>query len=141
MSTLNSAFRSNTVTAQLAARGAELTGDRLGAPSPPHVRRRDHEEERLDPMKTPTLVATLAAFALAGAGCKGGGEAAVQLDTTRLALYGVLPEVMGAAADPVTDAKIELGRKLFFKTRLSMANTSRATAATASTPSGQTPAR
>jgi cytochrome c peroxidase len=70
-------------------------------------------------MKTTTLVATLAAFALAGAGCKGGGEAAVQMDTTQLALYGPLPAAMENPANPITDAKIELGRKLYFEARLS----------------------
>ena len=70
-------------------------------------------------MKTTTLVATFAAFALVSAGCKGGGEAAVQMDTTQLALYGPLPEVMEAAANQITEAKIELGRKLYFETRLS----------------------
>jgi len=73
-------------------------------------------------MRLTTLAATLAALALVSAGCKGGGEAAVQMDTTQLALYGPLPEVMEAAANPITDAKIELGRKLYFETRLSAGN-------------------
>jgi len=103
-------------------RCARLSADRLSAPSPEHERAMDHKEDRLDLMKTTTLVATLAAFALAGAGCKGGGEAAVQLDTTQLALYGPLPDVMESPANPISETKIELGRKLYFETRLSMAN-------------------
>jgi cytochrome c peroxidase len=67
-------------------------------------------------------MAALAALALAGSACKGGGETAVRLDTTQLAMFGPLPETMESAANPVTDAKIELGRKLYFETRLSLGN-------------------
>lgn len=67
-------------------------------------------------------MAALAALALAGAACKGGGEAAVTMDSTQLAMFGPLPETMESTANPVTDAKIELGRKLYFETRLSLAN-------------------
>jgi cytochrome c peroxidase len=73
-------------------------------------------------MRLTTLAATLAALALVSAGCKGGGEAAVTMDTTMLALYGPLPAAMENPANPLTDAKIELGRKLYFETRLSAGN-------------------
>jgi len=103
-------------------RCARLSADRLGAPPAVAHRATDHKEGRQDPMRLTTLAATLAAFVLVSAGCKGGGEVAVQMDTTQLALFGPLPEVMEAAANPLSDAKIELGRKLYFETRLSMAN-------------------
>jgi cytochrome c peroxidase len=64
-------------------------------------------------------MAALAALALAGAACKGSGEAAVQVDTTQLAMFAPLPQVMEDSANPITDAKIELGRRLYFETRLS----------------------
>jgi len=73
-------------------------------------------------MRLTTLAATLAALALVGAGCKGGGETAVTMDTTMLALYGPLSAAMENPANPLTDAKIELGRKLYFETRLSAGN-------------------
>ena len=73
-------------------------------------------------MRTTTLAAALAALALAGAGCKGCGEAAVTMDTTQLAMFGPLPAAMESPANPLTDAAIELGRKLYFETRLSMGN-------------------
>ena len=68
----------------------------------------------------PTTFAALAALALAGAACKGGGDAAVQVDTTQLAMFAPLPETMESEANPLTDAKIELGRKLYYETRLSL---------------------
>lgn len=72
-------------------------------------------------MRKTTLAAALAALALAGAGCKG-GEATVAMDSTQLAMFGALPAAMESPANPLTDAKIELGRKLYFETRLSLGN-------------------
>jgi len=74
-------------------------------------------------MRVRMLAAGLAVFALVGAGCKGGGgEAAVQVDTLQLAAFAPLPEVMVSQANPISDAKIELGRRLFFETQLSAGN-------------------
>jgi cytochrome c peroxidase len=65
----------------------------------------------------------LAALALASAGCGGAGhEVAVRVDSAQLALFAPLPDVMVSAANPITDAKIELGRRLFFETKLSLGN-------------------
>ena len=65
----------------------------------------------------------VACLVLVGAGCKSAGrEAAVQVDTTQLAAFAPLPAVMEAASNPITDAKIELGRRLYYETRLSAAN-------------------
>jgi cytochrome c peroxidase len=69
------------------------------------------------------LAAGLAGLALVAAGCKGGGQAVVKVDTLQLAAFGPLPEVMVSEANPITDAKVELGRRLFFETRLSAGNT------------------
>jgi cytochrome c peroxidase len=74
-------------------------------------------------MQMRTLAAGLAALALVAAGCKGGGgQATVQVDTLQLAAFAPLPEVMVSAANPITDAKTDLGRRLFFETQLSAAN-------------------
>ena len=73
-------------------------------------------------MRMRMLMAGLAGFALAGAGCKGGGEAAVKVDTLQLAAFAPLPEVMASEANPITDAKIDLGRRLYFETQLSAGN-------------------
>lgn len=73
-------------------------------------------------MRTRTL-ALLAAVALTGAACTGGGTAAVKLDSAALALYGPLPAEMANPANPLTDAKIDLGRRLYFETRLSVDRT------------------
>ena len=70
-------------------------------------------------MRLTTLAATLVALAQVSAGCKGGGEAAVTVDTTQLAMFEPLPQVMEDSANPITDAKTELGRSLYFETRLS----------------------
>ena len=75
-------------------------------------------------MRVKMLAAGLAGFALVGAGCKGGGgEAAVKVDTLQLAAFAPLPEVMTSQANPITEPKIELGRRLFFETQLSAGNT------------------
>ena len=74
-------------------------------------------------MRMKMLAAGLAGLALVAAGCKGGsGQAAVKVDTLQLAAFAPLPEVMVSQANPITDAKIELGRRLFFETQLSAAN-------------------
>ena len=74
-------------------------------------------------MRMRMLAAGLAGFALVAAGCKGGGQAAVKVDTLQLAAFAPLPEVMVSQANPITDAKIDLGRRLFFETQLSAGST------------------
>ncbi len=69
------------------------------------------------------LAGAIACFVLVGAGCKGTGrEASVRVDTAQLAAFAPLPDVMEAASNPITDAKIELGRRLYYETRLSAGN-------------------
>lgn len=69
------------------------------------------------------LAGTIACLVLVGAGCKGAArEAAVKVDTTELAMFAPLPQVMELASNPVTDAKIELGRRLYYEARLSAGN-------------------
>ena len=65
------------------------------------------------------LAAAAMGLALVGAGCKGG---AVKVDPAQVAAFAALPEVMVSQANPVTDAKVDLGRRLFFETKLSMGN-------------------
>ena len=74
-------------------------------------------------MRMRALVTGLAGFALVAAGCKGGGQAAVKVDTLQLAAFAPLPEMMVSQANAVTEPKIELGRRLFFETQLSVGNT------------------
>jgi cytochrome c peroxidase len=69
---------------------------------------------------TRRLAGAIACLALAGAGCKGAGhEAAVKVDSTELAMFAPLPQEMDTASNPITGAKVELGRMLFYETRLS----------------------
>ena len=66
------------------------------------------------------LTGAIACLVLVGAGCTGAGrEAAVKVDTTELAMFEPLPQLIEAASNPVTDAKIELGRRLYYETKLS----------------------
>lgn len=46
-------------------------------------------------------------------------KAQTNVDRSRLAAFKPLPEVMDAAANPLTDEKVALGRMLYFETRLS----------------------
>jgi cytochrome c peroxidase len=41
------------------------------------------------------------------------------IDPDRLAMFSPLPAVMEAASNPITDAKVDLGRQLYYDTRLS----------------------
>lgn len=69
------------------------------------------------------LVGAFVGLVMAGAGCTGGGRgAAVAVDTAALAMFAPLPEVMASDSNPVTDAKVELGRRLYFEPRLSAGN-------------------
>lgn len=74
-------------------------------------------------MMTRKLAGVLATLALVSAGCKGAGrEAAVKVDTTQLVAFAPLPDVMVSQTNPVTDAKVELGRRLYYETKLSAGN-------------------
>ncbi len=74
-------------------------------------------------MRMRMLAACLAGLSLAVAGCKGGGAgAAVQVDKAQLAAFAPLPDVIASAANPITDAKIDLGRRLFYEKQLSAGN-------------------
>ncbi len=92
------------------------------------VRRVRHGAHRLthcanvrpeDPM-TLRSFAVLAACAMLAAGCRAAPrEAAVQVDTASLAMFAPLPDEMGSTDHPVTEAKIALGRMLYYETRIS----------------------
>jgi cytochrome c peroxidase len=65
------------------------------------------------------LLGVVAALVLAS-GC-GKTETApqAQVDRAQLAVFAPLPDVMAAGAQPLTEEKIQLGRMLYFETRLS----------------------
>jgi cytochrome c peroxidase len=65
------------------------------------------------------LLGVVAALLLAS-GC-GKTETApqAQVDRAQLAVFAPLPDVMAAGAQPLTEEKIQLGRMLYFETRLS----------------------
>jgi len=72
---------------------------------------------------TRKLAGMVACLALVSAGCKGAGrEAAVKVDTMQLAAFAPLPDVMASAANPITEAKVDLGRRLYYETKLSAGN-------------------
>jgi cytochrome c peroxidase len=71
---------------------------------------------------TMRMLAAAMGLVLVGAGCKDSSQAAVKVDPMQLATFAPLPEVMVSTANPLTDAKIELGRTLFYETRLSAGN-------------------
>ncbi len=74
-------------------------------------------------MITRKLAGMLAGLALVSAGCKGAGrEAAVKVDTTQLAAFAPLPGVMVSAANPTSAARVDLGRRLYYETKLSAGN-------------------
>lgn len=60
------------------------------------------------------LTALLAAFVLSGC-----GRTAVEVDQAKLAMFQPLPVSMASASNAPNDAKIELGRMLYYDTRLS----------------------
>jgi cytochrome c peroxidase len=65
------------------------------------------------------LVTGLVGLAFVAAGCRSGGQAAVTVDTMELAMFAPLPPVMQDSANTITDAKVELGRALYYEPRLS----------------------
>jgi cytochrome c peroxidase len=70
------------------------------------------------PMTLKSL-ALLAACAVLAGGCRPAREAAVPVDAAQLAMFAPLPDEMGSPDNPVTDAKIALGRTLYYETRIS----------------------
>ena len=60
----------------------------------------------------------LCAFLVLGAACTG-RKPAVRVDSARLGIFKALPPVMDSAANPISDAKVALGRMLYFDARLS----------------------
>ena len=66
-------------------------------------------------MKTRTAAAALAVCALVAIACKGGPA----VDPASLAMFKPLPASMDSAGNPVTEAKVALGRALYYDARLS----------------------
>jgi cytochrome c peroxidase len=60
----------------------------------------------------------LCAFLVLGAACTS-RKPTVQVDSARLGIFKALPPVMDSAANPISDAKVALGRMLYFDARLS----------------------
>jgi cytochrome c peroxidase len=74
-------------------------------------------------MNTTRSLAALATCALLAGACRPAPrEAAVKVDPAQLALFAPLPTEMSSTEHPVTDAKVALGRMLYFETRLSKGN-------------------
>jgi cytochrome c peroxidase len=74
-------------------------------------------------MHTKTAAAVLAGCALALVGCQGTHrQAEVKIDSGALAMFAPLPEVMASPDNLITEAKIDLGRALYFEKRLSKDN-------------------
>lgn len=70
-------------------------------------------------MKTRIPAAALMVLAVAACRTRAPQTAAVLLDSTRLAQFAALPDSMATADNPITQAKVDLGRMLFHETRLS----------------------
>ncbi len=64
------------------------------------------------------IVAVLSAVFLLP-GCKRGERVATTIDPAQLSAFAPLPAAMETEANPLTDAKVELGRSLFYETSLS----------------------
>lgn len=52
-------------------------------------------------------------------GCKRGERATAAIDPAQLSAFAPLPAAMESPANPLTDAKVDLGRMLFYETRMS----------------------
>lgn len=71
-------------------------------------------------MRRCSLALLAAACALVGAACGGGAkQAAARIEPTRLALFGPLPQTIPSPGNIITQAKVDLGRQLYYETRLS----------------------
>ncbi len=74
--------------------------------------------------RSPTLIVTLLTIVTltvaANAAAQGGDSQGDQLMRTAQALFAPLPDLAENAANPVTDAKVELGKMLYYEPRLSL---------------------
>ena len=70
-------------------------------------------------MKTRVSAAALMVLAVAACRQRAPAVSAVHLDATQLAQFAPLPDSIAASGNPITAAKVRLGRMLFFETRLS----------------------
>lgn len=70
-------------------------------------------------MKIRLSTAALMMLAVAACRQRAPGVAAVRMDSTQLAQFAPLPDSIAAPDNPITQAKISLGRMLFFETTLS----------------------
>src|SRR6266545_927908 len=61
----------------------------------------------------------IALLALAAAGCGNGSGPSVSIDPSKLKMFKAVPESMPAKGSPITEAKVELGRMLYYEPRLS----------------------
>jgi cytochrome c peroxidase len=74
-------------------------------------------------MNTKKSVVLLAGCAMVLVGCQGAGrQAAVKVDSAALAMFAPLPDVMQSPDNPITEAKVDLGRSLYYDKRLSRDN-------------------
>lgn len=70
-------------------------------------------------MRAPILTSLLA-VSVAGFACRGRApQSAVRVDQTELARFASLPTTIASPTNPITEPKLELGRILFYDTRLS----------------------
>lgn len=65
------------------------------------------------------VAALLLSVVLFAPACKRHEQAAAKIDAAQLAAFAPLPAVMESPANPITEAKVDLGRSLFYDTRLS----------------------
>lgn len=70
-------------------------------------------------MKTRLTAAILMALGAAACQRRAPQTAAVRIDSTQLVQFAMLPDSIGALDNPITQAKVDLGRMLFYETRLS----------------------
>jgi cytochrome c peroxidase len=73
-------------------------------------------------MTAKMLAVAAVGLMLVGAGCKRGEKAVATIDPAQLSAFAPLPAAMESPANPLTDAKVNLGRALFYETRLSRDN-------------------
>ena len=70
-------------------------------------------------MKTRLSAAALMVLAVAACRSRAPEASTVRLDSTQLAQFAALPDSMTTTDNPITQAKVDLGRMLFHETRLS----------------------
>src|SRR5512144_3061390 len=70
-------------------------------------------------MKTRLSAAALMVLAVAACRARAPEASAVRLDSMQLAQFAALPDSMATTDNPITQAKVDLGRMLFHETRLS----------------------